>query len=273
MKISSASGRRRRIAKAPSTSSSRITFDPLVEQAVDLRSEGAVAAAGERDVLLELVVVDAALELGVGEEEVLAPVDLARALRSRGRRDGDLCALGLPSQHAADERALAGAGRAGDDEQPRRERRREHPYRLSGRSTTSSPRWRSDRPPTVFDWLIRHWVSTRVALTRPSLGTASRMSKTFAVSRYSGGFQENIGDPTWPPRRSRFRRARASAPRSRAERLHPLIERAGRGLNVVVRRSPFRDGTRPGAPETTASGARSVRIRSENARPRVESRA
>ena len=29
-------------------------------------------------------------------------------------------------------------------------------YRL--KSATSSARCRSERPPTVFDWLIRHWL-------------------------------------------------------------------------------------------------------------------
>ena len=60
---------------------------------------------------------------------------------------------------------------------------RRAPRRLSGSSSaTSSARWRSERPPTVFDWLIRHWFRQRVAFTRPNFGTASSMSKTFAVS-------------------------------------------------------------------------------------------
>ena len=46
---------------------------------------------------------------------------------------------------------------------------------------TSSARWRSESPPTVFDWLIRHWFSSRAALTRPNFGTAISMSNTFAV--------------------------------------------------------------------------------------------
>src|SRR5436189_40961 len=53
----------------------------------------------------------------------------------------------------------------------------------------SSARWRSDNPPTVFDWLIRHWFRKRAALTRPNFGTAIRMSKTFAVETYSGGLR------------------------------------------------------------------------------------
>ena len=31
-------------------------------------------------------------------------------------------------------------------------------------------RWRSERPPTVFDWLMRHWFRSRAAFTRPNFG-------------------------------------------------------------------------------------------------------
>ena len=48
-------------------------------------------------------------------------------------------------------------------------------------------RWRSESPPTVFDWLIRHWFKRRAALTRPNFGTAISMSNTFAVETQSGG--------------------------------------------------------------------------------------
>ena len=51
----------------------------------------------------------------------------------------------------------------------------------------SSVRWRSERPPMVFEGEIRHWLSIRFVFTRPYFGTASSMSKTFAVSTYSGG--------------------------------------------------------------------------------------
>ena len=48
-------------------------------------------------------------------------------------------------------------------------------------------RWRSERPPIVFEGEIRHWLRIRLVFTRPYLGTASSMSKTFAVITYSGG--------------------------------------------------------------------------------------
>ena len=52
---------------------------------------------------------------------------------------------------------------------------------------TSSARWRTERPPIVFDGEIRHWLRIRFTFTRPYLGTASIRSKTFAEPRYSGG--------------------------------------------------------------------------------------
>src|SRR3954463_4310516 len=52
---------------------------------------------------------------------------------------------------------------------------------------TSSARWRSEIPPMVFDGEIRHWLRIRFVFTRPYLGTARSMSKTFAVWTYSGG--------------------------------------------------------------------------------------
>ena len=55
------------------------------------------------------------------------------------------------------------------------------------KSWTSSVRWRSESPPTVFDWLIRHWFRSRAAFTRPNFGTAMSMSNTFAVDTNSGG--------------------------------------------------------------------------------------
>src|SRR5919106_5184708 len=70
------------------------------------------------------------------------------------------------------------------------------------KSSTSSVRWRSERPPTVFDWLMRHWLRRRAAFTRPNLGTAMRMSKTFAVDTYSGGSSSTDSIWTRPSLRS-----------------------------------------------------------------------
>jgi hypothetical protein len=68
-------------------------------------------------VLEELAGVDAALELVVAEEVVLAPVLLTAASRTRGRGDRDDVAI-RSSEEPSDERALTGPRRAGDDEQP-----------------------------------------------------------------------------------------------------------------------------------------------------------
>src|SRR5262249_38057265 len=54
-------------------------------------------------------------ELGVREVVVVAPLFLALALEPRGRRDGKH-QLRYPREQRSDERALAGAGRAGDDD-------------------------------------------------------------------------------------------------------------------------------------------------------------
>ena len=58
---------------------------------------------------------------------------------------------------------------------------------LTVEEPNQSARWRSERPPTVFDWLMRHWFRNRAAFTRPNFGTAISMSNTFAVDTYSGG--------------------------------------------------------------------------------------
>ena len=43
-------------------------------------------------------------------------------------------------------------------------------------------RWRSERPPIVFEGEIRHWLRILFAFTRPYFGTARIMSKAFAES-------------------------------------------------------------------------------------------
>src|SRR5919108_221121 len=72
----------------------------------------------------------------------------------------------------------------------------------------SSARCRSERPPTVFDWLIRHWFRNRAALTRPNFGTAMSMSNTFAVETYSGGLLRICSMRASPDLRSFLSRAR-----------------------------------------------------------------
>ena len=55
---------------------------------------------------------------------------------------------------------------------------------------------------------MRHWLRKRAAFTRPNLGTAMRMSKTFAVSTYSGGVRRIDSICTEPALRSFFSFAR-----------------------------------------------------------------
>src|SRR5271167_1241807 len=65
----------------------------------------------------------------------------------------------------------------------------------------SSLRWRSDSPPIVLLGEIRQWARILLTFTRPYLGTASSMSKTLAVSTYSGGLSRS----EWIDRRPDFR--------------------------------------------------------------------
>src|SRR3954454_7263284 len=55
---------------------------------------------------------------------------------------------------------------------------------------------------------IRHCVRMRLTFTRPYFGTARRRSKTFAVSRYSGGSRSSPWICVRPALRSRLRVAR-----------------------------------------------------------------
>src|SRR6266480_7536249 len=84
---------------------------------------------------------------------------------------------------------------------------REQPRYLRS-CATSSARWRSERPPIVFDGEILHWLRIRFVFTRPYLGTAISMSMTLAVWTYSGGSMSNVWILTLLPFRSRFSWAR-----------------------------------------------------------------
>jgi hypothetical protein len=55
---------------------------------------------------------------------------------------------------------------------------------------------------------MRHWLSSRAALTRPNFGTAINMSKTFAVETNSGGALRICSIETPPDFRSFFSWAR-----------------------------------------------------------------
>src|ERR1700752_472439 len=72
----------------------------------------------------------------------------------------------------------------------------------------SSARWRSERPPMVLEGEMRHTCKTLFTFTRPYFGTTSSMSKTFAVSMYSGGSSSRTWMLARPAFRSRFSAAR-----------------------------------------------------------------
>src|ERR1700712_3959492 len=72
----------------------------------------------------------------------------------------------------------------------------------------SSERWRSDRPPIVLLGAMRQWTRILLTFTRPYLGTARSMSKTFAVSTYSGGLSSSAWIERRPDLRSRLSCAR-----------------------------------------------------------------
>src|SRR5581483_5285411 len=202
--------------------------DPL-----ELRAKRPVAMAGhELDVLQKLAARDTLEEVLVAQEPVVTPVRLpAPALAGRGRH-GHLD-LGHALEELVDERSLAGARRARDDEH---RRHRDHPhYRLLKRPI-SSVRCRSESPPTVFDWLIRHVLRKRAALTRPNFGTAIRMSITFAVETYSGGLPRICSIRILPSLRSFLSLARLT--RTSFARLRASIrwsrERSGACACILV---------------------------------------
>src|SRR4051794_19649907 len=71
----------------------------------------------------------------------------------------------------------------------------------------------------VFDGEMRHCPRILLTFTRPYFGTARSMSKTFAVSTYSGGLVSSEWMDTRPALRSRLscaRRVRISFARWRA---------------------------------------------------------
>src|SRR5215217_2717002 len=94
---------------------------------------------------------------------------------------------------------------------------------------TSSVRCRCDRPPMVLLGEMRHCTSTLLTFTRPYLGTARSMSKTLAVSTYSGGSSRRSWMLTRPALRSRLscaRRVRISLARCNAS-IRWVSERSG----------------------------------------------
>ena len=120
----------------------------------------------------------ALVELRLGEEVVVDAVLLARPRRARGGRHGQLelghplgsarISVPLPTPDGPVMTKTCALSRA-------------------AMAQTSSVRWRSERPPIVLLGEMRHWLRILLTFTRPYLGTASSMSKTFAVSTHSGG--------------------------------------------------------------------------------------
>ena len=122
-------------------------------------------------------------------------------------------------------------GGAGEDEDRRAE------LSTGVKRSISSCRWRSERPPTVFDWLMRHWLSSRAAFTRPNFGTAISMSKTFAVETNSGGSRRICSIETVAGLQVllQLRALDPDVVRS-LESLHSLVERPDRSLNLGLGR-------------------------------------
>jgi hypothetical protein len=80
---------------------------------------------------------------------VLATVDLSLPARSRRGGDGHL-EVREAGQYRLDQRSLPGPGRAGDDDDPAARNRDSTGRGYRSRSSSSSLRCRSDRPPIVF---------------------------------------------------------------------------------------------------------------------------
>jgi hypothetical protein len=78
------------------------------------------------------------------------------------------------------------------------------------RRAASSARWRSLRPPNVLLGETRQLCRILVAFTLPTLGRASTMSKTFAVSRYGGWSSSSAPIDTRRVLTSRLSRARSA---------------------------------------------------------------
>ena len=178
----SASGIASRTCRAPWTSISRTTGSPRRSRPSSSAAQGPVAPSRVGGVLDELAVGDALLEL-VGAEEVVVdalrlpgpgrraswprPTGRAPARARAGRGSASPC----PTPDGPVITKTLATGRSGAWAQRRRS------------SATSSPRWRSERPPRVLLGEIRHWPRILLTFTRPYLGTASSRSKTLAVCR------------------------------------------------------------------------------------------
>ena len=153
---------------------------------------------------------DAALELLVVEEVVVDPVRLAGP-RRRVVAETDSSSSGTRSSSVRISVPLP------TPEGPVMTKTVAKRASASGAAwTTSSVRWRCERPPIVLLGEIRHWTRTLLTFTRPYFGTASSMSKTLAVSTYSGGSSSRSWMLARPAFRSRLSWRGACGSRSRA---------------------------------------------------------
>ena len=69
---------------------------------------------------------------------------------------------------------------------------------------SSSVRWRSVRPASVFECAMPQSARIRPALTEPIFGSAKRRSRTLAVRRHSGGWARICASSIFPDARSFF---------------------------------------------------------------------
>ena len=135
------------------------------------------ALAPREDVVLEEVAVgEPPVELLVGEEPVVHAVRLARPLRARRRRDGE------PEPRDAASSACTIVPLPAPDG-PVRTKTGPLPVEEANQLLALAVGEAADRLRLADAALVEQ----ARAFTRPNLGTAMSMSKTFAVETYSGG--------------------------------------------------------------------------------------
>ena len=198
MNTAIASGIASRTWLAPWTSISRTTGTPASRQPLELGAQRAVAVARVGGVLDEVAGLSRAPRTGLGRRgsgsrRRRAHPGAASAswprptARARGRaRSNPRISVPLPTPEGPVITKTSATGR----------RRATQRRRIR---STSSPRCRSESPPIVLLGEIRHCERILLTFTRPYFGTASRRSKTLAVSRYSGARAEARGSADDPP--------------------------------------------------------------------------
>ena len=229
MNTSTASGSCRLISRAPATSISSTTLSPSASRrstslrsvpyrlpakvtcsrnspSLDRRSNSSARGSGTRGPSL----LAGALRPGGGRRRQRQP-------RARGREPAR-SACPCPRRTGRTRRT---AGRSREPPPVGQERNR----------STSSPRWRSDSPPMVLAWLIRHWVSSSPGAhpSQPRNGQQHvvHLRRQHVVRRVDQHLVEVVS----PDLSARFSCARCTRMLVRpVECLESLVERTGGGL-------------------------------------------